>query len=500
MKHLITHYIRAGYPGIYLVSSEEARVEAQLKTIASELKQRLYAWSVTEGLVDTRDGSFKDAPDPVALMALVAELPKDSMVLLRDLHLFFLNVDPFLIRALKDALRQGKSKGRTLLLVGCRQVLPPELEREMVLVEFAFPDKRELAVVLDNIARSGELEPPTGELRELLLDSACGLTSIEAENAFALSIVERGQLCPERVARQKASEVRKSGLLEVCATAENLDSVGGLELLKQWLLQRKDAFGPRAEAYGLPTPKGLLITGIPGTGKSLIAKATAAAFQRPLLKLDAGRLFAGLVGQSESNLRSVIATTEAIAPCVLWVDEIEKGLAGGKASAVTDGGTAARLFGSLLSWMQEKTKPVFVVATANDVSQLPPELLRKGRFDEIFYVDLPTLEEREAIWRIQIAKYRRNPADFDVRQLAMQTEGLTGSEIEQAFIEGLYDAFSREEEPTDLSLTMLLNQQVPLSKMMAEQITALRQWAKGRARLASATTEDRSPRRILASN
>jgi SpoVK/Ycf46/Vps4 family AAA+-type ATPase len=268
--------------------------------------------------------------------------------------------------------------------------------------------------------------------------------------------------------------------------------------LKQWLLQRKDAFGDEARRYGLPSPKGLLIVGIPGTGKSLTAKATAAVLSRPLLKLDAGRLFAGLVGQSEGNLRSVIATVEAIAPCVLWIDEIEKGFSGSRSSGASDGGTSSRVFGSFLSWLQEKSAPVFVVATANDVTQLPPEFLRKGRFDEMFFVDLPNEEERAAIWRIQIAKYGREATEFDLLQLARATAGWTGSEIEQAFIDALYHAFSRQEEPTDLSLMLQLGELVPLSRLMAEQITALRAWAKGRARLATTIATSGERRRIQA--
>jgi SpoVK/Ycf46/Vps4 family AAA+-type ATPase len=276
----------------------------------------------------------------------------------------------------------------------------------------------------------------------------------------------------------------------------SLDDIGGLDVLKGWLLQRQDAFGKEAQQFGLPSPKGLLIIGIPGTGKSLTAKATASVFNRPLLKLDAGKLFAGLVGQSEGNLRSVIQTAEAIAPCVLWIDEIEKGFSGSKRSGAADGGTSARVFGSFISWMQDRTAPVFIVATANDVSQLPPELLRKGRFDEIFFVDLPNQEEREAIWRIQITKYGRAPEKYGVSQLAQATDGLTGSEIEQLFIDALYDAFSRREEPTDLSIAMLLNTIVPLSKLMSEQITALRTWAKGRARRATVAEAEIRGRKI----
>jgi AAA+ superfamily predicted ATPase len=498
MRNQITNYLRAGYPGICLVSSEEARVEAELKAVAQSLKYHLFAWSVTEGLVDCADGGVRDAPEPLQVISLIDELPENSLVVLRDFHQFLEDANPVLTRALKDRLRAGKTKGKTVLLLGCRSVLPPELEREFVVMHFALPGKEELGLVLDHIAVSAGKPKPDGEARELLLDSACGLTTIEAENAFALSVVESGGLSPQIVAREKANEVKKNGLLEVYAKVASLDDIGGLDLLKGWLVQRQDAFGPEARHYGLPSPKGLLIVGIPGTGKSLTAKATATVFNQPLLKLDAGRLFASLVGQSESNLRSVIATVEAIAPCVLWIDEIEKGFHGARSSGFSDGGTASRVLGTFLSWMQEKAAPVFVVATANDVTQLPPEFLRKGRFDELFFIDLPNREEREAIWRIQIAKYGRKADALDVAALAQATEGLTGSEIEQAFLDALYDAFSRREEPNDLSITLQLSDLVPLSKLMAEQITGLRQWAKGRARPATKPATESRARKIVA--
>jgi SpoVK/Ycf46/Vps4 family AAA+-type ATPase len=230
----------------------------------------------------------------------------------------------------------------------------------------------------------------------------------------------------------------------------------------------------------------------------LTAKVTARVFGIPLLRLDAGRLFASLVGQSEGNLRSAIQTAEAIAPCVLWIDEIEKAFSGVKGSGGTDGGTSARVFGSFISWLQEKKAPVFVVATANDVSQLPPELLRKGRFDEIFYVDLPCQSEREDIWTIQIQKYGRDAKQFDCTQLAKATEGLTGSEIEGAFAESLYHAFDAGKEPTDLTVAQVLTEFVPLSRLMGEQISIVRQWAKGRARPATKSSEARMERRISA--
>jgi SpoVK/Ycf46/Vps4 family AAA+-type ATPase len=321
---------------------------------------------------------------------------------------------------------------------------------------------------------------------------------LEAANAFALSVAQKRGLDAGVVARLKAQTVKKGGLLEIIEATESLNSIGGLDLLKDWLVKRKKAFSKQAQAYGLPHPKGLLILGIPGTGKSLTAEATAGIFGLPLLKLDAGSIFAGLVGQSEGNLRSVIQTAEAIAPCVLWIDEIEKGMAGSKSSGATDGGTSARVFGSFISWMQEKQTPVFIVATANDVSQLPPELLRKGRIDELFFVDLPNQAEREAIWTIQVQKYGRNPREYDLVQLARATEGLTGSEIENVFVDALFHAFDENKEPTDLTIALVLNDFVPLSKLMAEQITVLRNWAKGRARPGTSLQVEQRLRKLAA--
>jgi hypothetical protein len=498
MREKLTHYIRAGYAGLYLVSHEEQRVEAELKAIAGILKHRLYAWSATAGLIDTNDGTSRGAQDPMEVLGVLAELPEDSIVLLRDLHLSFDEPNPMLLRQLKDQLRAGKTKGHTIAVLGCRLTLPPELEREFIVVDFALPGADALGEVLDGIVKSSGKKRPSAESAAALIDAARGLTTTEAENAFALSVVECGELNAAVIAREKAQAVKKSGLLELVESRESLNSIGGLDLLKDWLLKRREAFTPRAKAYGLPVPKGVLMLGVPGCGKSLTGKATASVFNVPLLRLDAGRIFAGLVGQSESNLRTVIQTAEAIAPCVLWIDEMEKGFAGSRSSGSTDGGTSSRVFGSFISWMQEKKSPVFIVATANDVSQLPPEMLRKGRWDELFFVDLPTREEREAIWKIQIEKFGRDAQNFDVRQLAKVTESFTGSEIEQVFIEALYRAFEQEQEPTDLTIGEVLVDFVPLSKLMGESMTALRTWAKGRARPATTPPSERNLRKIAA--
>ena len=484
----IINYLRAGYSGLYVVSPEELRVEAEFKAITERLNYQLHFWSVVDGLIDVKNKTVKPANDPLEMLEAVGTLPEKSVVLLKDFHQFLNDPNPILLRKLKDTLLHAKLKQKVIVVLGCRLCLPPELEHEITIVEFRLPGKEELRAVLGGIMDSAGIPSLEIEVREKAVEAASGLTTIEAENAFALSVAETKTITATIIAREKAQAVKKNGLLEIIETRESLNSIGGLDCLKDWLVRRKDAFSQRAISYGLPALKGLLILGLPGTGKSLTAKATAAVFNVPLLKLDAGKLYGGLVGQSEANLRSVIQTAEAIAPCCLWIDELEKGFAGSKSSGQTDGGTSARVFGSFLSWMQEKTKPVFVVATANDVSQLPPEMLRKGRFDELFYVDLPDDTEREAIWRIVIRKHRRDPNDNDLRQLSRITEGLTGAEIEAVYLEAMFAAFERSKEPTDLDIASVLNGFVPLSRLMAEQIEGLRRWSCGRARPATSAS------------
>ncbi len=499
MRQRILNYIRSGHAGLYIVSAEEARVEAELKAVADGLGYGLYAWSATEGLVDTADGRVQQVNDPMEAISAINELPENTLVLLRDFHLFLEDRNPVLIRAVRDELARSKTKGRVMLVLGCRQVLPPELEREFTVLEFALPDKQQLGVVLDGICQSAKLKPLKGDGRELVLDAATGMTGMEAENAYALAVIESGEVDAGTVMREKAQTVKKSGLLEVVSVTDTLSSIGGLDRLKAWLLKRKDAFSKKAIEYGLPSPKGMLIVGVPGTGKSLTAKACASVFNRPLLRLDAGKLYGGLVGQSEGNLRSVIQVAEAIAPCVLWLDEVEKGLAGSRSSGATDGGTSARVFGSLLSWMQERRSPVFIVATANDVSQLPSEFLRKGgRWDELWFTDLPNEEERRAIWEIQIGKYGRKPADFDLHALVEMSVGYTGAEIEQAVIDALYAGFAEGQEPNTKLICQVTAESIPLSKLMAEQIDELRKWATGRTRPATAPVQASRGRKIAA--
>ena len=489
MQKQLNTYLRAGYPGLAVISSEEARAEAEIAAACSSLKRCLHAWSSTEGLVDLQENRVTPCPDPLEALQLLDRLfSTDSprhVVLMRDLQLHLDQTDPMLVRRLKDILRLAKANGHALILLGCRLKLPPELDHEITRVDFSLPDPAQLGTVLDGILKSAKLKAPHDAIREAALQSALGLTTTEAENAFALSVVETNGIDHRIIAREKAHTLKRNGLLEVVHTPVGLDDIGGLDQLKAWLLRRAGAFGASAKAYGLPAPKGLLIVGIPGTGKSLTAKATAGAFGLPLLRLDMGCVFGGIVGQSEANLRSVIQTAEAIAPCVLWIDEIEKGLSGSKSSGSTDGGTSSRVFGSFLNWMQEKTKPVFVVATANDVTQLPPEFLRKQRFDEMFFVDLPDALERAQIWDIVIKRYRRKPVEFDTVALSRACEQFTGAEIEAVFIDAMHESYADGREPRAKDILEAITHTVPLAQLMDGQIAALRHWAKGRAREAA---------------
>jgi AAA+ superfamily predicted ATPase len=503
----LSTYLQAGYPGLAVITSEEARAETEIAAVCASLNRQLHAWSSTEGLVDLSEGRITQCADPLDAMQILDEMfskrEPQTVVLLRDLQLHMDQTDPMLTRRIKDVLRIAKTNGHTLILLGCRLNLPAEIDHEITRIEFGLPDASALATVMDGIIASAALPELEPAVRESALANSLGLTTTEAENVFALSVVEAKAIDPAIIAREKASALKRNGLVEIVQSTTRLEDVGGLENLKEWLKRRAGAFGQAAKAYGLPAPKGLLIVGIPGTGKSLTAKATASAFGLPLLRLDMGRVFGGIVGQSEANLRAVIQTAEAIAPCVLWIDEIEKGFSGSKSSGSSDGGTSSRVFGSFLSWMQEKEKPVFVVATANDVSQLPPEFLRKGRFDEMFFVDLPDAAERSQIWDIVITRHGRKTDDFNASELAKSAEQFTGAEIDAVFVDALYDAFLDDREPTDLDMINAMTRMVPLANLMDGQIAALRNWAKGRARSAAGdkrAASARNTRRISGMN
>jgi len=374
------------------------------------------------------------------------------------------------------------------------QQIPIELEKEVAVLDFALPSMKELQGVLDNQLSLTRGKALTDETREKLVKAALGLTKDEAEKVYRKAQVTANKLTEaevEIVLSEKKQLIKRNGILEYIEDDETLASVGGLEELKHWLTQRSNAFTERAREYGLPQPKGMLILGVPGCGKSLIAKTTARLWGLPLLRLDMGRVYDGsTVGKSEANLRAALKTAESISPAILFIDELDKAFGGAGGSSDSDGGTSSRIFGSFLTWMQEKTSPVFVMATANRVERLPSEFLRKGRFDEIFFVDLPTAEERGDIFKIHLMKRRREIDRFDLAQLANVCDGFSGAEIEQALIAAMYEAFAQEREFTQLDIIAACRATMPLSKTMTEQVTALRDWARQRARPAAASAAE----------
>jgi AAA+ superfamily predicted ATPase len=494
--------VRARYPLVTLVTSEEQRVEAILERLAETHGKALLGWSVTSGLRRIGGARTGEAPEgakePLEALAAVAKLPGPSLVVLKDFHPYL--SDPAVVRSLRELAHALKSTYTTVVLLSPVLVIPPELEKEISVLDVPLPAYRDLLQLLKEIVgvlRQGDRAKVdlTKEDADQLIQAALGLTLSEAENAFAKAIAHDGRLSRDDVARvldEKRQVIRKSGLLEYFPSDEKLADVGGLDLLKTWLARRGAAFSEAARRFGLPEPKGLLLLGVQGCGKSLTAKAIAAQWRLPLLRLDMGRIFSGLLGSSEENLRRAIRVAESVAPVVLWIDEIEKGLSGLQSSH-SDGGVAARLAGTLLTWLQEKTAPVFVVATANRIEQLPPELLRKGRFDDIFFIDLPALPERREILEIHVRRRGRDPAAHDLDRLAALAAGFSGAEIEQAVVSALYDAFAEGKDLAPAHLERAVAEALPLSLTMREEISRLREWARTRTRAASSAAPEPVP-------
>lgn len=483
----ISTLIRARYPIIYVVSWEERRVEDAIREIANTGK-KIYTWSVTRGVQPVSSGS-KPALTLLQALEFVETCEDNAVFIFRDIHAYI--SDSVTTRRLRDLAAHLKVRRKTLVILAPILRLPSELEKDVTVVDYPLPSYQDLDNLLDVIIDKMKREGADVQLamskedREAAIKAAQGMTLAEAENVLARSLVEKRAFDIGVILSEKEQIVRKSGLLEYYPAKEGIADVGGLATLKRWLADRKAGFTEDAREFGLPEPKGILLLGVQGCGKSLSCKAVASLWRLPLLRLDVGKIFSGIVGSSEQNVRRAIQVAESVAPVVLWMDEMEKGFAGVQSSPFSDAGTTSRVFGTFVTWLQEKTAPVFVVATANDVSQLPPELLRKGRFDEIFFVDLPGPEERKEIFRIHISKRRRNPADFAIDALAQAADGFSGAEIEQAIVSALFAAYAAGTELTNELIMKALRESVPISVTMAEQIAALRAWADQRARPAA---------------
>ena len=489
-KSELEDLIKARYSLIYVTSHEEQRVEESLRKLCMEREMRLEVWSITEGFKVIANGSgTRDVKDPMKAIDHVLRGEGRGLYVLRDFHPFL--KEPAVVRRLRDASSELRRTKKSLIVLSPVTKLPPELEKSVAaVVDWELPSRAEIEACARKLL--SQAPPATQQMieadptfMERVVEAALGLTLVEVENVYAKSMVRTHTFDLETILEEKKQIIRKSGILEYYEHREELGDVGGMDTLKDWLVKRRHAFGTRARDFGLPLPKGILLIGVPGTGKSLTAKAVGALWQMPLLRLDVGKIFAGLVGSSEENIRNVIKTAEAIAPAVLWIDELEKGFSGTGSSGQTDGGTTSRVFGSFITWLQEKTTPVFVIATANNVHQLPPELLRKGRFDEIFFCDLPDREDRRQILEIHIRRKNRDPGQFDLDKLVDATVDYSGAEIEQAVVAAMYDAFDTGNDLSTEGMLHVLKEIVPLAITMREQIEAMREWSRTRARAAS---------------
>jgi AAA+ superfamily predicted ATPase len=489
--------LRARCTLLVVVTPEEGRALDAIRAHCGTQRPAL-TWDLADGFRALAGAApTAAARDPLTALEQVERADGDALFVFPDFHECWPNGQ--VKRKLKVVAQRLRATRKGLILIVPDLVgFPKELRDEAVIIELPPPGAAELEAVLDRLTRaSGARVELTPLGREKLVQAALGLSAAQAQRAFARALVA-GNGLDERaiglVTEEKRQLLRESAALEYQPLTETDTGVGGLGALKAWLRLRERALTREAAEYGLPPPKGVALLGIPGTGKSLCARLIAGTWRLPLLRLDVGALYGGLVGQSEAQARRALRLAEAVAPCLLWVDELEKAVAAGGA----DGGTSARVLATLLTWLQEKTAPVFVVATANDIGELPPELLRRGRFDEVFFLDLPTTEERREIAAVHLRKRRRLPADYDLDALAQASEGRVGAEIEQAVIEAMYAGFAAGREVTTEDVLAALARQVPLAVAQREAVGAMRAWLReGRALSASFAEAREAERRFV---
>ena len=486
----IEQFVRAGYPILNLVSWEEERVQQSLKTIGVKVHGegcKFNIWSCING--STNGNAPSDgAAVVIEALAKIGEDEGPGFYIFKDVH-YYLS-DPRLVRKLKDIFQNLRKSSKTLFLISNTVSLPNELEKEISIVEVDLPDRSETEKIFDIVIKystsdsiRASLKP---NLREACINGLLGLGALEMELALRRVLVgkdELGEDTIEELLEEKAQLVRKTGTLDFVRSRVDIDQVGGLENLKEWLYTRRMAFSKEAKDYGLDTPKGVLLMGISGCGKSLCAKAIANAWALPLLRLDLNQVYSEAFGSPEEAFRRAIKTVEATAPCVLWIDEMEAGIT--RSGEKSGDSPTSRIFGYFLTWMQEKKYPVFITATANQIDLLPPEVLRKGRFDEIFFVTLPNRKERREIFRIHLESRGKDPEHFDLDSLAKNTDGYSGAEIEQAVVSALFESFSKDKELDDRELIIASSSIVPLSTTMREEISSLERWASNRAVKAS---------------
>lgn len=518
----IEDYLKAGYSLIYIRTEEDHRaisiVKKAVESIDNMYGQVTFAeWRSTTGLLvaptgqlDIPENASSKGDDPAAALKYVQNKSNEPHVVCMHNMRTFLQIAP-VIQQLKDTAFAARLVGSHIILIGASIDIPPELQNLMTVYDLDLPSQEMFVSefkILANAYKSSLKEKATTKVLKVCAASAVGMTLLQGENAIALGIAKRQRLDPGIIQIEKEQAIKRSDVLEFVHDSRGMDHLGGFKAYKLWIDKRKDSFGPEAEQYGLKFPKGVLVVGIPGTGKSLAAKVTANYFGVPLLKLDMGRVFKSLVGSSEASVRSALKTAEAVAPAVLWIEEIEKSMAGSQSSGSTDSGTTARVMSTILTWMQENTKPIFLTCTANNVESLPPELLRKGRFSEIWGAVEPQEDEREEIWNIHLGLVRKDrleAGEFDVPALIQATGGYTGAEIEGIVEEAMFDAWSdkRREMTTD-DLLAAIKSVIPQSVMCSERIDVIRSWMKSKARFVSAfdphviaeTKTDRTFRKI----
>lgn len=487
----IVALLKARNPLLVISTREEKRVEHALIDAAPLHRAEPVFWDCISGLTNA-SGEPIDAglTDTLAILGHIQTTDARRLYILRDFHRHWDAPQEarFLRNLCRSLIKAPLSEARAIVVITPDPTLPPQIAAHAITVDYPLPERQEIGAILDTAcaARPELADALVNGARERAIDAAIGLTSQEIESTYARSIVTTRQIDADLVAAEKKRVIARERVLTwIDPDPRGLDSVGGLELYKGWIVQRRLGFSAKAREFGLHAPKGVLTVGVPGCGKSAMAKAIASAWKMPLLAMNMGSLKGGIVGESERNFAAAIRVAETVAPAILWVDEIEKGFAGAKGGG-NDSGVSAHQLQSFLTWMQEHTAPVFVVATANDISGLPPELLRKGRFDELFFVDLPTRIERAAILSATLQAYGRTPALIACEQVARATDGFSGAEIAALVPDALFSAFADNgREITTEDLLTAAGNVTPLSKTAGEKIAALRDWAKGRARPAS---------------
>lgn len=492
----LVNYFKAGYPCLAIQTTEEKRIQSDIYNAAKQIGRSVATWSASEGIIvlsgDTTPlyvERIKETEDlrPALEHFLKSDGIENQIIILRDIHNWSLDRDPYLSRFLRDVITDAPSKACSVVIIAPDFQPYSSIAKLVTMVDYALPSYEELQEIAKNTAEGTTSKKKIKKASDEAIRALSGLSTTEAENACALSLVEKGEFCPDVIYREKVAAVKRTDLLEIVdPDPRGLDAIGGLENLKAWILTRKKSYSPEAEKYGLPSPKGVLLVGIPGSGKSLSAKVIGTALNVPTLRLDMGKLFSEFVGKSEQRTREALQLAEAMSPCLLFVDEVEKGLAGAGGSGSNDSGVTRRVFGTILQWMQDKKKPVFCCFTANQVDSIPPEFLRCGRFDALFTLDLPHQQEREQISAVVIRKLGRDPSKFDLTRIAQATQDYTGAEIEGTITESLYIGFDDNERPiTTDDVVQAAKTVIPISKTMAEKIETIRKWGNGRARQAS---------------